>query len=90
MNKKTKEVILKWHGVSKKVLNEEDKTDEEVNKLNKQIVKSFVKAKNVFCPLCGKKKWLYHGDDDNLWDDYPYVCIKCENAFVIADALGEL
>lgn len=61
-------------------------TDKKLAKFNMQVVKSFVKATDIFCPLCGKKKWMYHGDNDDLWEDYPYVCVRCENAFTIADA----
>ena len=83
-----KEIILLFHGLHKERRYETDRTDKEMVAGNNEILKSFKKATNIFCPLCGKRKWLYHGEDDTLWQDYPFVCTKCKNAFVIADSEG--
>lgn len=85
MKKEFIEIIMRFHARGKERQGD-IRTDADFKILNKQIAESFRRVKNVHCPLCGSQRYMYHGEDDSLWSDYPFVCVKCENAFVIVDA----
>jgi DNA-directed RNA polymerase subunit M/transcription elongation factor TFIIS len=88
LNRKTAEIILKHHlGVlnSNTVERNGKLTEKVVMKSIRDIKEGFKKDSTVYCPKCGNCRYMYHAQNDEIFDDYPWVCIKCGKAFVIVD-----